>query len=276
MRPARPTPSFTTVADIPSRIRYELFTNDLIANEVFGSLSFLSEVKSSGLDFLARRGHPPLGINKTFRQFQAFIRQAKAFYDSAESLHYRASPLNYYYSFFNLAKAYIIVETPNFESGKEYHGITTETRGTSLSRQFLVAKRNGVLPKLHKLILDETVTSGTRYSVSQLLAYCRDISYEYEAASFGRHKQLGCKYALILNENKKTAHNIIGVQMFNVIEKYRKTLAAFYRHFEEVDLRNPTARDVFGIMAEQKPSFRFLRALTNTRCWATALFRVGG
>lgn len=259
MRPARPAPAYIRQIPVKPLSRIELRTNDTVKNEVFGSLEFLSEVEEVGKKFLQDRGHT-LNIHKSYLQLQSFVRQAKTFYDAAEVLHYRASTLNYYYSFLNLVKAYICLSEPAYVDGRVGHGLTHDLKGHRLSRQFVVAQRSGVFPKFYKLVTGRTLSSGTRLKIVDLLGYCSDVGLEYQQAGFGLHRNLPCKYAVIVNRNEGKAFPLLAIVHFEQLEKFRLTLATFTKYFEEVDFHKGLAREVFDISAEVKQSYRFFES----------------
>jgi hypothetical protein len=129
--------------------RHVLHTANQFQDDALGWLDYVSGVKDVGIEFLRSRGHPTHSVN-SFYLFQSFIRQAKTFYGSALSLEPRSSPLNYYYAFLNLAKAYILVQQPQFTGRNSRHGLWFSLRPGCLSKQFLVVSKSGIFPNFYR------------------------------------------------------------------------------------------------------------------------------
>jgi hypothetical protein len=120
----RPATQFTVwnCANFPDQFfKIQMPTTNRISNELLASIQLYSEIKDIGKKILASNGHKDLA--KSFLILQSYIRQAVKFYEAAEVLHYRASPLIYYYSFMNLAKAYICLQDPTFVDSGLTHGL---------------------------------------------------------------------------------------------------------------------------------------------------------
>lgn len=265
MRPARPITGYIREIQLKPLERIDLRTNDTVKNEVFGSLAFISEVEEVGAQFLRDRGHTG-NIKKRYLQLQAFLRQAKTFYDAADALHYRASSLNYYYSFLNLVKAYITITDPAYVDRRTGHGLTHEGKEFPLSHQYVRSQRSGVFPKFYQLVTERSLKPRTRLKIADLLGYCSDVALEYEQAAFGFHRNIRCKYAIVLNTPEGKACPLVAIQLFDRLEKFRSSLGPFNRYFEEVDVSKRDAREIFDVMAEQRKGFRFFESRRDYTC----------
>src|SRR6267143_5486899 len=115
---------FLRYVGIPRKPRHTLSTTRPVPTEIFSALSYLSEIPSVGKEFVAARNPHVADVELVYRRFRAFLRQARTFWDAAQPLHHRAGPLNYYYSFLNLAKAYICLAYPDPVAGRPHHGLS--------------------------------------------------------------------------------------------------------------------------------------------------------
>jgi hypothetical protein len=180
----------------------ELLTTQPTDDEIFASLEYISEIDKVGLKFF--KDLHLKNPRKSLLSFRAFIRQAKTFYYAAKQLNYRASTLLYYYSFLNLAKAYVTVSNPEKVTGRITHGLAYEQVKGGLNNQgVLVTKNEGVF---HKLYEKETLTkipSKLKLNIKSLLGYCTDVNYEYEMAGFGNRKVIPVKVRLLSNIKRK-------------------------------------------------------------------------
>jgi YaaC-like Protein len=257
MRNPRPSTSyrrFSSTGPFPTR---SLSTNCPTKDEVFASLEYVSEVKKASTEFISRFGHSKAQVKDIQPKFKAFIRQAKTFYESAELLHHRASPLLYYYSFLNLAKSYLCLHRPNFVGGNIHHGLQHTFTNGGLKKQNVKVK-HGVFPQLYNQLYGNTFPLNTNISIINALGYSSDIAFEYEKTNYGYHRLLRTRYRIFLND--KEAFATIGVNRFELIEQYKTTLTGFNKFFEEVDLTNITAKEIFNFYAEEKSQFRFFES----------------
>ena len=62
------------------------------------------------------------------------------------------------------------------------------------------------------------------------------------------------------NTNSKRYWNIVAIQNFDSLERYRKSLQAFNALLEEVTMEPSQARTVFGLMAERMAEHRFFES----------------
>jgi hypothetical protein len=111
--------------------RQPLISNDTVRRELISSLELYSEIRDLGQELLHAHGHP--NSLKSFRRFQAYVRQGVSFFNSAETLPYRSSPLLFYYSFMNLAKAASFLRDPHYPFGHINHGLTPGRRPGGLA-----------------------------------------------------------------------------------------------------------------------------------------------
>lgn len=238
--------------------RLEMRTSGDIADELFSSLEYLTEIEEVGRKFLQRRGHT-LNILSTVRQMQAFIRQAKTFFKSAETLHYRASPLIYYYSFLNLVKAYLSITDPQAVKKNVYHGLTVPTGPRNVNNKILQTN-NGLFPLFYERVIGEKIPRYTRFKFNDLLGYCTDIALEYRQGGFGEHRACLGKISVANAHDTGDAYVLLGIWGFQKIEPYKKLLSLFNRNFEEVELNYEIGRSIFNMYAEEQDIHRFFES----------------
>ena len=258
-RAARGFSGWIRIIDVPPLTRHVFQTNLSAQEEALGWLDYVAEVKDVGVKFLRDRGHTTSPQN-SFRLFQAFIRQAKTFYRSAENLDYRSSPLNHYYSFLNLAKAYILVNQPQFTGRRSGHGLGFNLGRGRLSKQFVTAGKRGVFHSFYREIMGKQLQHGVQLNVATLLGYCSDIGVEYQIGGFGRHRGSPAKIAIVSDRRANDCWLLVAIRDFDILEPYQKSLRVFNILMEEVDLPNPRARELFEIMGEFKRGFRFFQS----------------
>lgn len=258
-RATRKYSGWIRIIDVPPLTRYEFPTNLSAQEEVFGWLDYVAEVKDVGVKLLRDRGHTK-SPQSSFLLFQAFIRQAKTFYRSAETLDYRSSPLLYYYSFLNLAKAYILVNQPQFTGRGSGHGLRFKLGRGRLSKQFVTAGKSGVFPSFYREMMGKQLQHAVQLNVTTLLGYCSDIGLEYQTGGFGQHRGSPTKIAIVSDQQANDCWVLVAIQNFDILEPYKKSLRAFNILMEEVDLPNSRARQLFEIMAEFKGRFRFFES----------------
>ena len=110
-----------------------------------------------------------------------------------------------------------------------------------------------------RYLLNPKNTAGTKINVIRALAYSSDIAFDYKNANYGDHRQLRVKYRVI--QNQQDAYALIAVEQFSLIENYKKSLTGFNKFFEEVDLPNSSAKDLFDFYVAHKQGFRFFESI---------------
>lgn len=222
-RAARAFSAWMTGIDDPFLRRRVLNTNLANDEEALGWLDYISEVRDAGITFLRSHGHAK-SPQKSFLLFQAFVRQAKSFYRSAENLDYRSSPLNFYYCFLNLAKAYILVNQPQFKGTRITHGLSYKLTPGPLSKQTIIVAKTGVFPAFYRQMIGVQLTNPVRSNVSTILAYCMDIQHEYQTAGFGPSRAMPGKLSIAIDRPANDSWLVAAIANFEMIELYKKTL----------------------------------------------------
>lgn len=253
----------------------KLSTGISIDEEVFSALEYVSEIPEVGIEFLKDQAAPRPAT--TFRLFQALIRQAKTFYSAAKELHFRASALMYYYSFLNLAKAYIAIRNPSLVSGLVRHGLSSgEFARRSFDKQAVfVTRQRGVFHDFFDLELGQQPPSNFRLGATGLLGYCSDVKHEYERAQFGDHRLLPARVRLFANAPSKLSWLGLAVYKFDLIRSYRKSLAGFFDYFEEVSLDSQWAWGAYNIRAEAYDTYSYFQTKTVYPWRADGIVEVG-
>lgn len=258
MKPAREQKGYIRYINSPLFRQHDLRTNDAIKDEVFGSLAFISEVEEVGKTFLKAHGQKH-NIRKSYLQIQAFIRQAKTFYNAAEFLDLRASSLIYYYSFLNLVKSYICITNPTLVKGRVSHGLRYKFNPRLLSNQFVHSDR-GVFPLFYRLVTQHQLPNKTPLKIVRILGYVSDVSVEYELGQFGTRRVSPCKLALCVNQSSNQLYALLGVLEFRHLNKFKNFMSNFHGYFDEVNIPNHSAREIFNIMGEDKRRYSFFES----------------
>jgi len=241
-----------------------LLTTRPFDDEVFASLEYISEIKDVGINYIRQFGHSH--PKEVFLLFQAFVRQAKTFYESATQLNYRASALIYYYSFLNLAKAYICLSDPLLVSSRVMHGLKHAFKPGKLSTQYVVVENNGVFKKLYELITGSKIPSQTQINIARILGYCTDIVHEYTSAGYGNRRITPAGIRLLSNASQKISWPMLAVQDFEILSFYKKALKEFNRYFEQIEPNKTIVREVFGLYAESLKGYSFFES-SKTYSW---------
>ena len=136
--------------------------------------------------------------NKAHRTMAAklinkYINHAVRFYKDAQRVDSASSPLLYYYSFLNLAKAYIACNNPErvypvrirnstFDQKFLQHGLFAgdKVKGSyQLRDEVITAKSVGIFATFFELLSGGIYGAGYKEKITNLLGNCQDISSEY-------------------------------------------------------------------------------------------------
>lgn len=154
------------VEELWSMLRYDVLLDESVD----------SNLRLRGASTKAQREHIKSDIS-------AYIDQAENFYKFARSSDYRSAALLYYYSFLNLAKAYIIQNKPMLADKTFRHGINRKTKsGKLIDRSFQLQQSSGnsvcVFNEIYKLEYGSYLPSNKSISFEHTLGYITDISDE--------------------------------------------------------------------------------------------------
>lgn len=233
----------------------DLYTSIDVHEELWSIIKSVSEVKESGIKLIAKHGiGGSLKQEKIFKEFRAFIRQGENYFRSAINLSYRSSALLYYYSFLNLAKAYIKLKQPDIPN-RINHGLSPKitTTNTDLSKQFVsISNNRDVFPRLYE-IEGNSSRRINKLNISQLLSYAEDISHQYESAKFGKSRIFSCYLKILGNKEKNEWWTLIGIPKKADIDKYKKSFDNFFKSFDFLDI--PEGSELSRFRIEIKRNF---------------------
>src|SRR6266487_381759 len=245
-------------------------TNIEIEKELWNAIEYYSEIHDIGMDLIRRKGLVPASQQQTLLdRFRAFVRQAKSYYSSAKALHYRSSSLLYYYSFLNLAKAYLAIKSPTLILNRTLnHGLGYRTNTSN--NDFLLENvyvKDGIFPHMFQLEAGTTIPLSTRASasllnVTTLLGFPSDIKYQYETAGFGQNKIIYCVAAIVTDRNTQQAWSLIGIPSFSMLETYPQLKTQFLNTYQEVSILNNFSREIFGFSGFMHSYYRFFQDIT--------------
>lgn len=120
-----------------------------------------------------------------------YIDQAKTYYLDACSSHWKSSGLLYYYSFLNLAKAYIVTKralsASYLKSTNIYHGLQSNPQNISRLTDFTINihpptwnNRKNIFSLFYEKLVGQSWPFSDTISVrmNDVIGYCNDISHE--------------------------------------------------------------------------------------------------
>jgi YaaC-like protein len=186
-------------------------------------------------------------VDREYRRFSAFIRQAENYYRSAKALPYRSSALLYYYSFMNLAKAALAVRAMQFN---EHHGLTPRygTPSTDLAQmQVHVRPRQGIFHALYDLLF-ATAIPNVAFDLLNLLGYVSETHVEYIEAT-GQQPRTSRTPKLRLVNDRNASWLLLGIEnSFPIVRHAPAVQQAFNAVFQRVSVSPQQIRGVFDIL----------------------------
>jgi len=237
-----------------------LYSSAKLKDDLFSNLEYYSEINDVGIEFIKSYGYTTKKQQENvFFLFQSFIRQSKIFYEAAEVSDFRASPLLYYYSFINLAKAFLCLIKPKDINKKIHHGLFHNFQKTKFENQNVIVG-GGIFPILYKAIIGKPIKEGTSLNISNLFAYQSDITYEYYLANYGDIKFIPGKSQLCVNQNESETWPVISLHNPHQINKYKKYFKSFNNYFEKIDFSKNLAKDVFNIDGTEFRDYSFYQS----------------
>lgn len=246
-----------------------LVTSGDVDDELWIILEYYSEVESVGLEFLRNSGITNLRTRKkTYKAFQAYVRQAKNYYNSAKSLQVRSSGLLYYYCFLNLAKAALVISDPTISGSFIRHGLQYHTNdNSSFSSQKVLIEKSGVFRKLYEFYFGKSPSSNA-FNIQTLLSYCTDISYQNDIAGVGADKVIPAFSAIAMDDSRKKNWNVVIFPNLDEVLKYKKTMKTFFENFEKVEIPQNISKEIFGLNNSVTANFGKFQSKTEKN-WLT-------
>ncbi|NTW27593.1 MAG: hypothetical protein HGA36_04670 [Candidatus Moranbacteria bacterium] len=233
--------------------------------ELWMILEQYSEIKEVRKKFIKNLGIKNSNkAEKVSKNFQSFVRQAKNYYFAAKKLPNSSSALLYYYSFLNLIKALLILHYSDKISGKISHGLQAKDKRGNNFKDEHVLFRDGVFKLLYEHETGEKIKDKTSFSISTLLGYCNDISYQYSIGGFGESLNARGLMILFIDKNRNKAWGTLALYNFESIEKCKKRVAKFKENYEEISMDKSVARECFNLMGAEMHSFRFFEGKEYT------------
>lgn len=246
-----------------------LATNASIDDELWSLLDYYAEIEKVGIGLVKKHGFTRYTqYERIYKSFRAFIRQAKNYYLAGKALNYRSSGLLYYYSFLNLAKAYILLRKPNSIRGKFIaHGLSNKIPNYGkFENQTIKIEEGGIFPMLYEYIASEKILTQP-INIQTCLAYCSDVSYQYSSGGFGQARILPGKFALIVNEDDKSnkkCWGMLAISSFGSTSAYSKSFSDFYKNYELIDLTFDLQDKIFGINGALRSHYSYFQSKKET------------
>ncbi len=239
-----------------------LTTNTDIEAEYWGVIEYISEIEEAGVNFLISRGYNRKDAKQNYKVLNSYVRQAKNYYLTAKSLQYRSAPLMYYYSFLNLAKAFLLVNDIHYKEVKIKHGLIYKYPGKrDINKQNVISadSANEVFPRLYKLWFGQPLELKS-FSILTLLGYCSEIAYQYEKAKLGNRRVDPALYVGVSDSKLKTSWALLGLSNFDELKKYKKTTKTLTSNFSIVSPPQHVLREMFDMNAWELANFTFLQS----------------
>lgn len=234
-----------------------------IDDELWLAVEYYSNIEEVGKSYIKSLGITRKDkIEKVFKDFQAYIRQAKSFYDLAIKTPNRSSSLLYYYSFLNIIKAGIVIREPNLARKKLMHGISYKTNSNKKFENESISIISGnymVFSKFYELYFKE-ILKIKKINVSKLFGYCSDISIQFDKSSYGEKKIHPAILSIAHNDSNHTSWPIIGIVNAKLIKNYPKKFKNFFDSFEEITLPQQISRELFKLDAQQSSVFTYFQS----------------
>jgi hypothetical protein len=271
---ARPGEGFL-IANLDKRPRQFLETSCKLSEEMFSAIEAFSEVKETGLQYLSERTRMSgVELEKLYELFQADVRQGRTFFTAAEQLHHRASPLMFYYSFLNLAKAYLRLAKPEASLDPQartyrYHGLVAGIPQQDFSKE-TIEVNGGVFTSFYEALTGKSLPlpSGTGacrqcgfvLNISEMLGYSSDVCFDYASATGDKSRCSSGRSRIVMNQGVAGGWYMLAISNFDGPTKFPSAFTEFFEKFEEVSLDPPVAERMFGLMAEQRSEFRYFQS----------------
>jgi len=206
---------------------------------------------------------------KIFHWFQAFVRQAKSYYGSAKTLHYRSSSLLYYYSFLNLAKAYLLLIQPQGIMGQRvHHGLIYDPSTPNTDFQLeIIRVRQGIFPMFYEAQTSNVISTTTNLSlnIAKLLSYPTEISSQYYLTGYGGRNILSSLAAAAGDRSNNQVWTILGIPAEASLNDFLRLHVHLLNTYQEVQINKDLLALVFGMSVPELYSFRFFQEITATQ-----------
>ncbi len=240
-----------------------MFTSTLdLADELFGALRFPADVPARGQALVTTYapGLPPALVDRAYRRFSAFLRQAENYYRSAKTLPFRSSALLYYYSFMNLAKAALAARAIKFH---EHHGLEPRYGNplTDLSQLRVRVEADGVFQALYRMIFARPI-QNVQFQLSELLAYVSEVAIQYIDALNQQPKVSRFQHARLMSDAaQQQSWLLLALPTSHPINAQPAAVrAAFAARFQRVTVNQVMARDLFDLFVPASLTYDYYQS----------------
>jgi hypothetical protein len=219
-------------------IRGQYSTATDLADDYFMALRFPAEVRQKGEALINsfRPGLPTHTVDREYRRFSAFIRQAENYYRSV--------------------KAALAVRATQFN---EHHGLTPRygTPSTDLAQmQVHVRPRQGIFHALYDLLF-ATAIPNVAFDLLNLLGYVSETHVEYIEAT-GQQPRTSRTPKLRLVNDQNASWLLLGIEnSFPIVRHAPAVQQAFNAVFQRVSVSPQQIRGVFDILMPSAAAWDF-------------------
>ncbi len=183
--------------------------------------------------------------NVLWREFGNYVRQARAYDDAAALAAGTEGGLLQYYAQLNLAKAEILIVSPNQIKGKPIrHGLTyRRSKGESTSGDTLTVTP-GVFELLYKKRVGSALAMNTQLPTRRLLAHVPEVGWELSEVEGGECVVASAIHAMLADDHN--CWSVLAIDRAEVLMANRLARRHLDTHFEEIESW-PDWREVFAI-----------------------------
>jgi len=251
-------------ADIFSRAF--LTTTLDVDKEYWLLLRSYSEVKTRGIELVKSYGIADDKLEKSWKSFRAYVRQAENYWLAGQKTPYQSSPLLYYYSFMNLVKAFLFLKYKGILNEPMRHGLFRKNK-TSYSVDLRTCKM-GVQTGSDKIFNDYyksvfNVACPNELSLHYLLGFCTDVSYQFVNCGYGSSRTHPGIYRFAMDNGRKKCWIVMALAKSSPMTYYKTYFKDFFNELEKVEVKQrvgPGFRELFGFTGLQWTGFDYYQS----------------
>lgn len=197
----------------------------------------------------------------------AYIDQAENFYSFARKSDYRSAALLYYYSFLNLAKAFIVSNKPTLTNKTFRHGLIRKTkRGKLIDRSFQVQKSStnqiSVFNEIYNLEYNTHLPINKSISFEHTLGYITDIEDETtKLLKKSSNKIHPSKIYTFLNKKTNKCWTVLITPNSFYPANYKKSFTNFGNNFQRFNPGNLTLEFALNISNSKSKNYNFSQSI---------------
>lgn len=240
------------VEELWSMLRYDVLLDESVD----------SNLRLRGAKTKAQREHVK-------SELSAYIDQAENFYSFARSSDYRSAALLYYYSFLNLAKAFVVQRKPSLVNKTFRHGLHRKTKnGKLIDRSFQIQQSNGnqvsVFNEIYNLEYGSYLPINRSISFEHILGYVTDIGDETtKLLKRPSRKVHPSKVYSFTNNRTNKCWTVLVTPSSFYPANYKRTFEAFERDFQRFNPGALSLQFSLDMTNNQSKNFNFSQSVAE-------------